>query len=222
MVAVPGRHQSDIIKQLQDFGVPHSKIWRVSKSEIRQTKAALSRRAELLNAILNPAIQLLNDNTIPYFATNSFLLSIVRGDHPASFADLDILYEINYGETIKNEMISRFPSEDITIIQDNTDESVKKMIIQKGSLVDPICDPAVIDLHPLTMGSDFAFWTANQRVKKIPIHFFKTQKFQHVNGLDISIPNNAEDLLTLYYGNDWQEPHEYWDGIFDFERNTLF
>lgn len=209
VVAVPGRNQPAILAQLRDeLRVEAGRIWQVNKSEVRPAADELERRGTDLAHLLRQTISVLERAGSDFWAMHSGLLGLVRGEELALFSDLDLCVTASGFEAL--EQWFQQAGLDPILVRD------------AGGFMDQISlrlkpahawdEPAMIDLHPITVGPSDALWPVNHKPLVLPSVFFHGHASRSYRAVPVRVPVRAEEVLAELYGPDWRRPAETWNG----------
>lgn len=210
-VALPGRNQEPILRQLRDeLGVPAERIWLVRKSEVPPSAAELSRRGAALAALLQRVLAVLRGAGSPHWAMHSSLLGLVRGDDLALFSDCDLCV----GDEGFDALAARFPAFDLRAVPAGAGQATRYGQLTLHAPVSSATDePALIDLHPVAFNDGEAIWSVNGGTLRLPAGPFRHEaRMLAYRGVLVPVPAQPEALLTALYGEGWQVPAETWNG----------
>lgn len=210
LVAVPGRHQQPILAQLRgELGFAAARLWTVRKSEVPPAPDELSRRAMDLGELLGRTISVLTSAGRDYWAMHSSLLGLLRGQDLAAFSDVDFCVAAEGFEALA----PRFRAAGIVT---RATRAPGDGALVELSLTWPTAqawdEPALIDLHPLTLGPVQARWLVNNSPLSLPARHFVGYATAAYRGLAIRVPLEADAVAAELYGPDWRAPAETWNG----------
>jgi hypothetical protein len=210
LIAVPGRNQQAILTQLRDvLGIEPSRLWLVRKSEVPPASDELARRGADLERLLRETISVLAAAGCDYWAMHSSLLALMRGQDLALFSDVDLCVTAEKFEMLQ----SRFRA--AGIVSRATLSPTEKALVELSITLPPAREwhePAVIDLHPLTLGPAAATWLVNSKPLSLQAKHFIGHATAEYRGLAVRVPLEAEAITAELYGLDWREPAETWNG----------
>lgn len=214
LVAVPGRNQPAILAQLRDeLRVDASRIWQVNKSEVPPAPDELARRGADLARLLGQVTTVFDASGIGYWAMHSALLSLMRGSEPALLSDFDLCVEAAAFERLAIELPLHAESGGFTVRCVRAhDEAPWTQISVHGRPLHAADEPAVVDLHPITVGPEEATWPAGNFLFRADSSAFQTQVSRSYRGVAVRVPAEAGSILTQLYGADWHCPTERWTG----------
>lgn len=214
-VALPGRNQAPILAQLRDqLGISDDRVWLVRKSEVPPAAEELERRGTALASLLGRSVAVLEAMDARHWAMHSSLLGLVRGDDVARFSDFDFCVDAARIE----ELAERFVAVGLAprAIPHRADAGPQPTRFAQLTLQTPTgCDddePALIDLHPLTLGATEASWPVNHGFLRLPVELFASSATRTYRDVAVRVPADPSDMLARLYGPDWAVPAETWNG----------
>lgn len=210
VIAVPGRNQDAIIDQLQrELEIDESRIWRVGKSEVLPAPDELERRGVALDRLLREAMTVLDAAGSEYWAMHSGLLGLARGQDLGLFSDLDFCVAAEGFDAL----LPRFADAGIAVtsVAYPGSEALAQISLQAPP-ERPWDEPAMVDLHPISVGAVEATWPVNLRPLCVAADFFRGRGAFTYRGLTVPVPLRSEHLLAELYGSDWRRPAETWNG----------
>ena len=216
-IIVSGRNIDDMLRQLkEEFQINQDKVKVLGRSDLQLNRIALEKKENILSEMLHFVIQQLNKNNISYWMSYSSLLALFRGEEFAKFSDIDIcimseeIFSLseNIMETsiIYNSSCSYYKSNSRYWSKGGISSIT---ISEKIDNVDS--EPAAIDIVALSKFQDCVYVPGPfGKEHCFPIDYFAGSDFISRFGLELSVPKNAEDFLSLLYGDNWVKPVERW------------
>lgn len=215
VVAVAGRQVERMCRQLvQDLHLPEAKILRLKRSEIAASDQEIDVRSKDTDQILQFVTGMLLDLGVSYWIDASSLLALHRGSDLSRFSDVDVTI-VDFARI--DEIVQALEQTDYVL--EKVGYPKQTAITQKGRLYKLVIssrvdveysEPACIDIickafhngaYLMPFGDRFLY-TPEQQLSR-----FDTFSY---HALDLRIPDQAVDYLSLIYGGNWQVPAEFW------------
>lgn len=213
-VALPGRNQAPIRAQLHDgFGVGDDRIWLVRKSEVPPAADELARRGAALADLLRRTVAVLEAAGVRHWALHSALLALRRGDEAALFSDFDLGVDAAGFDALGGLFAAGFDLRSKPHPAGAGPQPTRfAQLTLRAATARGDDEPALIDLHPVTLGATEASWPVNHGRLQLPVGFFAGHGTAAYRGVAVRVPAEPEEMLLRLYGPGWRTPVETWDG----------
>lgn len=209
-------------KFIDELKISPEKLHRLSKTQLQVDMPKLLEKESSIDKIIQPLIQQLKHRNINHWFDYSGLLAIARKQLMAEFSDVEItLLDIDLIAIQK--LIEQLFADYLVIsyrIRRDSGPFHKNDIISidispysQSSRESMSMEPPVISLVFKKIIGPICFSTnpAGNIVQKSSKYFLNSERIEYNSSL-LNVPVNSPDYLRELYGDNWEEPADYWDG----------